>query len=174
MKIRIFFQSLCVFCLLFSEAGLADTTCSRDRQCDDGFVCNGMERCNPLSPAADSFGCLPTNLPETIPCSTPPHTVCDEADRVCIHEFCRDPDKDGDGHGHIFCGGDDCDDYDRDRRPGGFEVCDPEGHDEDCDPTTPGSRDADGDGYIDSECFNVRVRPIESGPSGVPYSIPIE
>ncbi|MCZ7677702.1 MAG: putative metal-binding motif-containing protein [Sandaracinaceae bacterium] len=34
-------------------------------------------------------------------------------------------------------------------------MCDPGHHDEDCDPTTFGVRDADGDGYPDARCCNV-------------------
>lgn len=37
--------------------------------------------------------------------------------------------------------GDDCDDDDPDRYPGNFEICDDDDHDEDCDPTTFGTRD---------------------------------
>jgi hypothetical protein len=53
------------------------------------------------------------------------------------------------------CGGTDCDDHDARRFPGNPEVCDPAGHDEDCDPSTFGIRDADGDGFPDSQCRNV-------------------
>ena len=43
------------------------------------------------------------------------------------------------------CGGDDCDDGNANRYPGNVEVCDAEGVDEDCDPSTLGG-DLDGDG----------------------------
>lgn len=75
---------------------------------------------------------------------------------------CRDvtADRDGDGHlaivridGVNVCG-DDCDDSDSTRFPGNTEVCDPRGHDEDCDPQTYGTRDRDGDGYVDWNCVN--------------------
>jgi len=61
---------------------------------------------------------------------------------------------DGDGRDSIACGGDDCDDNDRNRYPGNAEVCDAEDHDEDCDATTFGNRDVDGDGHIDALCGN--------------------
>lgn len=64
-------------------------------------------------------------------------------------------DADGDGYAPIHCGGSDCDDTDPRRFPGNVEVCDAEGLDEDCDPTTFGQRDQDGDGFIDSTCTNV-------------------
>jgi len=64
------------------------------------------------------------------------------------------PDQDGDGHASIADGGADCDDLDCTRYPGAPEVCDLDGHDEDCDPTTVGSTDADQDGYIPTYCCN--------------------
>jgi hypothetical protein len=63
------------------------------------------------------------------------------------------PDADHDGATSETCGGTDCDDADPDRHPGNTEVCDP-GHDEDCDPTTFGTRDADHDGHVDAMCCN--------------------
>jgi len=48
--------------------------------------------------------------------------------------------------------GDDCDDVDPNRHPGMTEVCDSD--DEDCDTTTFGNRDQDGDGFVDSACCN--------------------
>jgi hypothetical protein len=67
------------------------------------------------------------------------------------------PLKDADGDGHIGngYGGDDCDDTDAARYPGATEICDPYGHDEDCNSTSPGTNDADGDGFISSTCFNI-------------------
>lgn len=51
--------------------------------------------------------------------------------------------------------GDDCDDTDPDAYPGNDEVCDPDGHDEDCNVTTVGSKDSDGDGHVDAMCSNI-------------------
>jgi len=62
-------------------------------------------------------------------------------------------DADGDGHGAIPCG-DDCDDNDAQRYPGNTEVCDDREHDEDCDNSTYGHRDTDGDGEDDARCCN--------------------
>ena len=65
------------------------------------------------------------------------------------------PDKDGDNHiDAAYPGGDDCDDNDPNRFPGNLEVADPAYHDEDCDPTTYGELDADGDGYISNQACN--------------------
>jgi len=64
----------------------------------------------------------------------------------------RCPDRDGDGHQDAACGGDDCDDRDAGRFPGNYERCNDE--DEDCDPSTVGSTDEDGDGFVDANCCN--------------------
>lgn len=71
-------------------------------------------------------------------------------------------DQDGDGSLRIVCGGADCDDNDARRFPGAVEVCDADGVDEDCDPSTPGFRDLDGDGFNSSACFNRDFRGITS------------
>jgi hypothetical protein len=77
--------------------------------------------------------------------------VCAEGARTCAIEC---PDADDDGHTDLSCGGRDCDDADPERAPGRIEICDPEGHDEDCDPDTFGEVDLDEDGALDSACCN--------------------
>ena len=84
---------------------------------------------------------------------------------------CATPDRDGDGHRAIECGGDDCDDDDPGRYPGRPEVCDAAGHDEDCDPRTAGFKDDDGDGFVDAECRNV-VRLLSSAKGGIALAAP--
>ena len=71
-------------------------------------------------------------------------------------------DCDGDGAKGIPRGGDDCDDNDRDRFPGNTEVADSRGHDEDCDHTTFGQMDADGDHFVANYAYN-------TGPDGREY-----
>ena len=56
-------------------------------------------------------------------------------------------DADGDGRLSIAHGGDDCDDNDANRFPGNVEVADTANHDEDCDASTFGFVDRDGDGF---------------------------
>ncbi len=118
--------------------------CVSDDECDDGVFCNGTESCDPTSPLRSAFGCVQ---------GTPACDVraCDEITQTCA-DTC--PDADGDRHEDVACGGDDCDDTDPDRFPGNPEVCDAEGHDEDCDPGTFGGRDVDGDGAVDARCCN--------------------
>ncbi|MCA9612665.1 MAG: putative metal-binding motif-containing protein [Sandaracinus sp.] len=67
---------------------------------------------------------------------------------------CDVPDADGDGVASTACGGNDCDDSNRDVSPNATEVCDLAGVDEDCRPDTLGDRDADGDDRVSSECCN--------------------
>ncbi len=109
--------------------------------CDDGQFCNGEERC-------DESGCL-SGAP---PCRD--GELCDETADRC-EPGCTD-DLDGDGSISIACGGDDCDDDDADVGPDATEVCDLEGVDEDCDPSTLAGvdGDADGDGFVATRCCN--------------------
>jgi len=93
---------------------------------------------------ASAPGCPPCILPE----------VCDPAVGRCVDPCPVPRDADGDGRDSIECGGDDCDDNDRNRFPGNVEVCDAENKDEDCDPSTFGDRDVDGDGFVDRACCN--------------------
>lgn len=66
-------------------------------------------------------------------------------------------DCDGDGHHASHHGGDDCHDGDASRFPGNVEVADDDYHDEDCDPSTYGFRDEDGDGYGAPTSCNVQM-----------------
>ena len=79
-------------------------------------------------------------------------TACDEATDSCD---CGDAsDNDGDGVDSVACGGSDCDDDDGNRYPGNAELCDAEGHDEDCDDNTVGDLDEDSDGAFSFTCCN--------------------
>ena len=99
--------------------------CTSDAECDDGVRCNGAEFC-------EAGICMLGDEP----CRG---GVCDEEAMAC-NEPC--PDAAGDGAKEASCGGQDCDDDAAARFPGNVEVCDPTDHDEDCDPTTFGFRDA--------------------------------
>jgi len=123
--------------------------CDDDSHCDDGLFCNGTELCMPSDDGANGSGCVAGEAPcESL-------QVCDDVADACVTLCDAEPDADGDGHDALACGGDDCDDSDGDRFPGNPEVCDPDGHDEDCDFATYGPRDHDGDGEDDIACCNV-------------------
>ncbi|MFO0685008.1 MAG: putative metal-binding motif-containing protein [Sandaracinus sp.] len=121
-----------------SEAGTDAGTCTSDATCDDHVFCNGAETC----------GAGGRCVGGSAPCAA---AMCDEATDRCS---CATPDMDGDGARAIACGGDDCDDGDARRSPRFSEACDAMDVDEDCDPTTFGFRDADGDGVPDANCCN--------------------
>ena len=114
-----------------------------DEACDDGLFCNGRERCEP------SIGCVSGEEP----CM--PTQTCDEERDRCLTLCDITPDADGDGRSSTDCAGDDCDDADPRRFPGNTEICDTDDVDEDCDPTTFGFRDLDGDDEPDAACCNV-------------------
>jgi hypothetical protein len=119
----------------------ADGSTCDPEACDDGQFCNGAETCG-----AD--GCV-EGAP---PCRS--GEACDEATDQC-GGGCLD-DGDGDGRISLACGGDDCDDEDERVHPGRTEVCDLDGLDEDCDPTTVAgpADDADDDGFDSDRCCN--------------------
>jgi hypothetical protein len=122
--------------------------CTVDTACSDGEFCNGVERCNPGAMGADERGCL---VASRGPCAD--KESCQEGGKKCI--ACSETaDVDGDNHDAVNCGGDDCDDNDFNRYPGNAEVCDDKNHDEDCDATTFGDKDADGDTEVDDQCSN--------------------
>lgn len=64
-------------------------------------------------------------------------------------------DQDGDGELAPAHGGSDCDDTDGGRAPGRTEIADAAGKDEDCEWTTIGDTDADGDGYVSWQAMNI-------------------
>ncbi len=124
--------------------------CANDTACDDHVFCNGAERCMPGAPGASAMGCLTATAPACLAGQT-----CNEALDRCDSQCDLTGDADGDGHRALNCQGDDCDDADSHRFPGNPEVCDADGHDEDCDTNTFGMRDEDRDTFSDSACCNV-------------------
>lgn len=117
--------------------------CTSSAQCSDGIYCNGEEICTARE------GRTGVCVAGDAPCSGP-DSDCSEVNQVC-YGTC--PDDDGDGYQAASCGGTDCDDTNPNRFPGNAEVCDAQNLDEDCDPTTVGELDADGDGFTDMACF---------------------
>ncbi|AKF02985.1 MopE-related protein [Sandaracinus amylolyticus] len=132
------------------DDGGSQRTCERDLDCADDLFCNGAERCAPDDPDADERGCAPATSER---CEET--QACDEDDDACRSDCAVAPDADGDGAEAIECGGDDCDDAERRAFPGNVELCDPEGLDEDCDPTTLGP-DGDVDGFVRATCCNLQ------------------
>ena len=130
------------------DAGMA---CASAADCDDGLFCNGTESCT----AGVCTSAAVPHCSDGIACTL---DVCSEDLHRCLSRV-RDADHDGagdatcvDAHGVAL--GADCDDNDANRFPGNREVCDPMHHDEDCDPTTHGGVDADGDTFESSACCN--------------------
>ena len=126
----------------------AGAACTSDESCDDGLFCTGVERCTAgrcvrgVDPCDDGIACTIDS--------------CTESRMRC---FVSAPDEDGDGSLDAACLGDDgtplgddCDDGDPDRFAGAAEVCDLD--DEDCDDTTFGGIDDDGDGFVSAACCN--------------------
>ena len=129
----------------------APPECTLPADCDDGLFCNGEETC------VDG-ACVFRDAPacdDRVACT---FDLCDEELDACVNAA---PDMDGDGAMDAACLdadgtplGTDCDDADGNRFPGNPEVCDREGHDEDCDLDTFGERDVDRDGFFDATCCN--------------------
>lgn len=142
-----------------ADANGPAAACQQDLDCDDGVFCNGFERCKVGVKGGRSCAA------GSSPCAA--GQQCDEAlDRCLSPGACtQQPDADGDGQRFDACSeGLDCDDGDPLRTPGRLEVCDPAGHDEDCDPRTTGAIDFDGDGFLGIGCANaVKVSLGKSG-----------
>lgn len=122
-------------------------SCARDRDCDDGLFCTGVETCRPGADGADARGCVAAGPP----CMG----ECDEGGRRCPDECDGLEDMDGDGHASLACGGADCDDENAEIHPGAPELCNM--RDDDCDAVIdealeerPQYPDADSDGAGDA------------------------
>lgn len=129
-------------------AGDAGTSCIAHEECDDGTFCNGAELCLPVA-GSNRFACAAPAAPA---CEA--GESCNETDGVCETSCEAEDDLDGDGVASVACGGSDCDDDDASRFPGAIEFCETGNVDEDCDPSTFGVRDSDGDQYPDARCCN--------------------
>ncbi len=145
MKMKHCFSILISLLAFSSFAEESPQICQTNSDCSDGIYCNGAETCDPGNRSANANGCVAASRPCT--------DRCDEALESCTTICGGNEDQDGDGVWSVSCGGADCDDNDPLRFPGNVEVCDANGRDEDCDPTTIGERDADGDGFVDASCL---------------------
>ena len=129
----------------------AGVECADDGDCDDAVFCNGAERCE----AGACVAGRPVRCDDGVECTL---DRCVEDRGACVS---TPPDADGDGDPARSCVdlagtplGGDCDDADAARFSGNAELCDAQGRDEDCDPTTVGARDEDGDRATSSACCN--------------------
>jgi hypothetical protein len=130
--------------LSFGDGG----TCVTNDDCDDDLFCTDRERCVEGRCVVQATFC-----DDGVECTI---DSCSEERRRCENVA---PDADGDGVRDASCRdyrgvplGDDCDDADPTRAPTFLEVCDAEGHDEDCDLTTFGGVDMDGDEFESDAC----------------------
>lgn len=90
--------------------------------CNDGLFCNGDERCSIL------HGCVSGTVPDCTDDDICTIDLCVEERGGCVHD---QRDLDDDGYIDSNCGGDDCNDRDREVNPGMEEICD-DGKDNDC------------------------------------------
>lgn len=130
-----------------SDSSVFVDQCKDNDDCNDGAFCNGEETCVPKQANAAPNGCVQG----AAPCEA---ANCDETTNQCS---CVVPDADNDGARSVVCGGNDCDDNDARRYPSNTEVCDEQGHDEDCDLSTiagPSDGDKDLDNFISVKCCN--------------------
>jgi hypothetical protein len=134
----------------------AALSCRADADCDDTLYCNGAERCAPGEPGASARGCVAGEPP----CEAGQR--CLAMPRTCVPACDVADDADGDGFVASECGGDDCDDGAPDVHPQPNDLCDAAGVDHDCDPSTPGGLDLDGDRAVDRRCFNVDLLGVET------------
>lgn len=123
--------------------------CEVDDDCSDGRIANGEELCVSAVRAMDGMQVKQCKAGLALAC--PVGSVPSREDGRCV---ISQIDADGDGSASVTSGGSDCDDQDARRYPGGVEVCDYQGSDEDCDVSTVGHLDADRDGHNSSQCFN--------------------
>ncbi len=134
------------------DAADSGRVCTSDSACDDGVYCNGEERCVAARCTSVARVC-----DDQIACTA---DTCSEERSSCVFSA---PDVDQDGYKTASCLdatgsplGNDCDDGDANRFPGNREVCDGT-HDEDCDLSTIGETDVDGDRYGARECCNTQL-----------------
>lgn len=125
--------------------------CNTANDCSDGLFCTGEARCQNNVCVAGT----PPNCNDGIACTV---DACNEIANSCENLA---PDLDGDGSGDASCLsalgeplGRDCDDSNANRFGGNREVCDANDLDEDCNLSTVGTKDTDGDGFVDAECAN--------------------
>ncbi len=135
---------------LYEDTGTNPSVCERDRDCDDGLVCNGSEICKPGQPGSNVEGCRPGSPPRCngnescferfgSPARPGPFDVL-ALFGGCMPNSCSQPDRDGDHFARKECGGQDCNDNDFLMKPGTSDYWDAQNKDNDCNPATSGAR----------------------------------
>jgi len=159
MSVTALYLLICAGCTDETQQGSAPE-CTRNGVCDDGVFCNGEERCQD----GKCTNGAAVDCDDQLSCTI---DSCDETKWACRHD---PPDADSDGHADASCKdsrsrplGDDCDDSDASRYPGAKEFCDPNQVDEDCDLSTVGEKDDDGDGLTSVSCCNASARERQCG-----------
>lgn len=153
--------------MLFTTAGtcgegteFTGEPCEQDIDCSDGIYCTGASICL----ANECVNLPPVDCNDGIECTV---DQCNDVTDRC-ESYAPDVDEHGVGDANCLdiygdSLGADCNDNNPNQFQGNIEVCDDNNIDEDCDPETFGSSDADGDGLVSLGCCNQTADGLNCG-----------